>query len=177
MNTDQSHSPDAFGRRWFLLLICRFSENSEIQQGCRPQNVVFQPAGVALDNGLPNILRQGQQKQFAGDFNVSGCQETDELPVVLHLPEGTLCLYGTIHPEQLAFFCRNSAEGSFPIFGEFPADHQFFPAFRIPGFAASRSVGTVAAILASVSGDFSCRSILTVLCRCAYSVQNPSVLA
>ena len=77
----------------FQLLICGFSRNSEIQQGCGLQNVVFQPAGVALDNGLADVLGYRQQEQFAGDFDVSGCQETNELPVVLQLPErgGSAC--------------------------------------------------------------------------------------
>ena len=138
----------------FLLLICGFSENSEIQQGCGLQNVVIQPAGVAFDNGLADVLGYRQQEQFAGNLDVSGCQEADELPVVLELPEGTLCLNGAIHPEQLAFFRGNPAKRSFPVFGEFPADHQFFPAFRVLGLAAGRSVGTGAAILTSVSGNF-----------------------
>ena len=59
----------------FLLLIFGFSGNSEIQQGCGLQNVVFQPAGVALDNGLADVLGYRQQEQFAGDIDVSGCQE------------------------------------------------------------------------------------------------------
>ena len=66
-----------------LLLICGFSGNSEIQQGYGPQNVVFQLPGVALDNSLPDVLGYRQQEQFAGDFDVSGSQETTELPVVL----------------------------------------------------------------------------------------------
>ena len=123
----------------FPFLICEFSGNSEIQQRSGLQNVVFQLTDVALDNGLADVLGYRQQEQFAGDFDISGCQEADELPVVLQLPEGTLCLDGAIHPEQLSFFRGNPAKGSFPIFGEFPADHQFFPAFRIPGFAARRS--------------------------------------
>ena len=116
----------------FLLLICGFSGNSEIQQGCGLQNMVFQPAGVAFDNGLTDVLGYRQQEQFAGNLDVSGCQETDKLPVVLQLPEGALCLDGAIHPEQLAFFRGDPAERGFPIFSELPADHQFFPAFRVP---------------------------------------------
>ena len=114
----------------FHLLICGFSGNSEIQQGCGLQNVVFQPAGVAFDNGLADILGYRQQEQFAGDFDVSSCQEANKLPIVLQLPEGTFCLNGAVYPEQFAFFRGNPAEGSFPVFGEFTADHQFFPAFR-----------------------------------------------
>ena len=160
----------------FLLLICGFSGNSEIQQGCGLQNVVIQSAGVAFDNSLTDVLGYCQQEQFAGNLDVSGCQEANKLPVVLQLPEGALCLDGAIHPEQLAFFRGDPAKGSFPIFGEFPADHQFLPTFRIPGLTAGRSVGTVAAVLTSVSGDFSRRSVLAVFRRCADVVQNPPVL-
>ena len=96
---------------------------------------------------------------------------------MLQLPEGALRLDGAIHTEQLPFVRGNPAEGGFPIFGELPADQQFFLAFRIPGLAAGRSVGTFTAVLASVSGDFSRRSILAVLCLCANFVQNPPVLA
>jgi len=46
----------------FLLLICGLSGNSEIQQGCGLQNVVFQPAAVALDNGLADVLGYRQQE-------------------------------------------------------------------------------------------------------------------
>jgi hypothetical protein len=46
----------------FLLLICGFSGNSEFKQGCGLQNVVFQPAAVALDNDLANVLGYRQQE-------------------------------------------------------------------------------------------------------------------
>lgn len=49
------------------------------------QNVVFQPAGVALDNGLADALGYRQQEQLAGNFDISGCQETGEVPIVLSL--------------------------------------------------------------------------------------------
>ena len=141
------------------------------------QNVVFQPAGVALDNGLADVPGYRQQEQLAGNFDISGCQETGEVPIVLQLPEGALCLDGAIHLEQFAFFRGDPGEGSFPIFGKFPADCQFLPSFRVPGLAACRSVRAVAAIFTSVSGDFSRRSVLAVLCHCADVVQNPPVLA
>ncbi len=139
--------------------------------------MVSQLAGVALDNGLADVLGHRQQEQLAGNFDISGCQEADELPIVLQLSEGALRLDGAIHPEQLAFFRGDPAERGFPIFGEFTADNQFFPAFRVPGLAAGRSVGAVAAVFTSVSGDFSRRSVLAVLCRCAAPVQDPPVLA
>lgn len=141
------------------------------------QNVVFQPVGVALDNGLADVLGYRQQEQLAGNFDISGCQETDEVPIVLQLPEGALCLDGAIHPEQFAFFRGDPGEGGFQIFSKFPADCQFLPSFRVPGLAACRSVRAVAAIFTSVSGDFSRRSVLAVLCHCADVVQNPPVLA
>jgi len=106
----------------FQFLIFGFSENSEIQQGCGLQNVVFQSAGVALDYGLADILGYRQQEQLACNFDISGCKEADKLPVVLQLPEGALSLDGAIHPEQFAFFRGNPAEGGFPIFSEFSAD-------------------------------------------------------
>ena len=93
-----------------LFSIYRFSENSEIQQGCGLQNVVFQLACVALENGLADVLGDGQQEEFTRYFDIPCCQESDELAVVLQLPEGTLCLDGAIYPEQLAFFCGNSPE-------------------------------------------------------------------
>ena len=114
------------------------------------QNVVFQTAGVALDNGLADVLGYRQQEQLAGNFDISGCQETDELPIVLQLPEGALCLDGAIHPEQPAFFRGDPAEGGSPIFGKFPADCQFLPSFQAPGLAACRSVRAVAAIFHAV---------------------------
>ena len=141
------------------------------------QNVDFLPAGVALADGLADVLGDGQQKQLTGNFDISGCQKADKLPVVLQLPEGTLGLDGAVYPKQLAFFRGNPSEGSFPVFGEFPADNQFFPTFRIPGLAASRSIRVIGAVLASVSGDFSRRSVLAALCRCADIVQDPSVPA
>ena len=49
----------------FLLLICGFSGNSEIQQGCGLQNVVFQPAAVALDNGLADVQAEGRRPRQA----------------------------------------------------------------------------------------------------------------
>lgn len=48
------------------------------------QNVVFQPAGVALENGLADGLGYRQQEQLAGNFDISGCQETGEHPNALH---------------------------------------------------------------------------------------------
>ena len=38
-----------------LLLICEFFGDSDIQQRCKLQNVVFQLAVVALDNSLPSL--------------------------------------------------------------------------------------------------------------------------
>jgi len=56
----------------FLILICGFSGNPEIQQGYGLQNVVFRPAAAALDNRPADVPGYRQQEELTDSFDISG---------------------------------------------------------------------------------------------------------
>ncbi len=136
----------------------------------------FQRSGVALDYDLPDVPGQGQQQEFTENLDIPGCQEAQKSTIVLQLSKCTFGLNSLIDTQQLAFLRGDSSKQGGAVLGQFPADDQFLLLVRVFVFTACCPARTIAAILASVSGNFKCSFVLAAFrCR-ANSGHDSTVL-
>ena len=95
---------------------------------------------VALGQQVSNVLGKPQKQKLRQDFDFTAGKETLEIPIVLQLSEGTLCLNRTVAAQQLSFHGGNVVIRILAQILKFPADKNFLALFAVFSLATGCTV-------------------------------------
>lgn len=101
---------------------------------------------VALCQQVSNVLGKPQKQKLRQHFDLAAGKETLEIPIVLQLSEGTLCLNRTVAAQQLSFLGGNVVIRIIAQILKFPADKNFFALFAVFSLAGNCPGKCVAAV-------------------------------
>ena len=132
----------------------------------------FLLSGVALCDAFQDVLRQGQEKEFARHLQITAGQKTDKASIMFQLTESAFRLNGSIHPQNLPFFCRNALQRCLAEVHKFSANHNFLLLLRVFRLTALRSERTAFTILTSIPGYRLFSPILAMFCERTDAGQN-----